>query len=273
MINALEILVHKYLHIPYRLHVHVDQNVKSARATVLLLHGMGNSSASWDEVVRKLPNDIRVISVDLLGFGKSPRPHWLKYNIDIQAKSVIATLLRRNIRKQLIIVGHSMGSLTAIEITKRYPILVKSLILCSPPLYSEEEKKSILPSQGQLLKDFYRLILKNPASVVSVVPMAIRLRVVGKSFDVTRETVSIYLAALESSILHQSSLKDLIRLKKPVRLLHGMLDPVVVKKNLDEAVTANTRIRLSQVVAGHELMGAYIPAVVKAVKQAVEVTK
>ncbi|MFZ2126415.1 MAG: alpha/beta hydrolase [Candidatus Microsaccharimonas sp.] len=263
-------LIHKYLRVPYRLHVYTDQKAKAPRATVLLLHGMGNSGAAWAEVVKQLPSDIRVISVDLLGFGGSPSPRWLKYNIAIQARSVIATLLGLNIRQPLIIVGHSMGSLIAVEIAKRYPLIVKSLILCSPPFYNAEEKQGILPSQTTLLKDFYKFVLKNPQRIVEAVPLAVKLKIVGDAFNVTEKNVDIYLAVLESSILHQTSFDDAKKLHKPMHIIHGALDPVVVKKNLQEIVKANPNASLSVVMAGHELMGAYVPMVVKAVETATE---
>jgi len=267
-INMFDLLLHKYLRLPYRLNVHIDQNPKSSRATVLLLHGMGNSGASWDEVVKKIPNDIRVISVDLLGFGESPSPRWMKYNISIQAKSVIATLLRENIRQPLIIVGHSMGSLIAVEIAKRYPLIVKSLILCSPPFYSNVESKTLLPNQNALLKQFYKFIIKNPQSIVDAAPLALKLRIVGNAFNVTKENVDVYMAVLESSIIHQSSFEDVKKLRKPIRLLHGRFDPVVIKKNLQEVVVANKHAQLSLIMAGHELMDNYIPAVVKEITEA-----
>jgi len=262
----LDTLIHKYLRIPYQLHVHVDKKVKRPRATVLLLHGMGNSGASWNQVASRLPDDIRIISLDLLGFGKSPSPRWLKYNTVIQAKSVIVTLLKLGINQQVIIVGHSMGSLVAIEMTKRYPLLVKSLILCSPPLYSEVERKTILPNPDQLLRNFYKLIQKYPTRIVDVAPLALKLKIVGSSFDVTDKNIDIYMAALESSILHQTSLVDIQRLQKPIQMIHGRFDPVVVKHNLDRVAQQNDNITLKVILAGHELMGAYIPAVVKAIE-------
>lgn len=263
--EVLDTLLHKYLRIPYLLRVHVDQKAKRPRATVLLLHGIGNSGAAWDAIVAKLPNDIRVISVDLLGFGGSPSPRWLKYDIAIQARSVIATLLGLKIRRPVIIVGHSMGALTAIEVARRYPLAVRSLILCSPPLYSNEERTKILPRPDKILKDFYQLVLKNPVTLVAAAPLATKLRIVGKAFDVTRDNVDIYMAALESSIIHQTSLDDLRKLQKPVHLLHGAFDPVVIKKNLDTVVGDNTHAKLTVVPAGHELLGSYVPAVVKAI--------
>lgn len=258
-------VIHKYLRVPYSLNVHIDQKAKRPRATVLLLHGIGNSGAAWEDIVKELPNDIRIISVDLLGFGKSPSPRWMKYDIDIQAQSIAATLLRLNIRQPLIVVGHSMGALTAVELARRYPFIVRSLVLCSPPFYSDEERRQLLPNPNKMLRDFYRLIMKTPAALVTAAPLATKLRIVGKAFSVTRDNVDIYMAALESSIIHQTSFSDVKKLKKPMRILHGAFDPVVVKKNLDEIVRLKKNAELTVVMSGHELLGAYVPAVVKAV--------
>jgi cis-3-alkyl-4-acyloxetan-2-one decarboxylase len=258
-------VIHKHLRIPYSLNVHIDQKAKRPRATILLLHGIGNSAAAWDEIVRELPNDTRIISVDLLGFGDSPSPRWMKYDAGVQARSVAATLMRLNIRQPLTIVGHSMGALTAIEIAKRYPFIVKSLVLCSPPLYSEVQRRQLLPDPNMVLRNFYRLLVKTPAAVVTAAPLALKLKIVGKAFNVTRENVDIYMAALESSIIYQTSMQDINKLKKPMRILHGTFDPVVIKKNLDKVVKTNANAELTVVLAGHELLGAYIPAVVKAV--------
>jgi len=271
--HMLDSLLHKYLRIPYRLHVYVDRKAKKTKATVVLLHGMGNSGAAWDAVVEKLPADIRVISIDLLGFGQSPSPRWLKYSTDIQAKAVMSTLLRLGFKRQLIIVGHSMGSLVAVELAKRYPLWVKALILCSPPLYNEAQKKTILPDQNMVLKNFYRMMQKYPKNLVDIAPLATKLKIVGKAFNVTAENVDIYMGALEASIVSQTGYKDVQRIQKPVQLLHGAFDPVVIKKNLDTIVAMNPRVTLQVVVAGHELLGAYIPAVVKAVSRFADTPK
>ena len=260
-------LLHKYLRLPYRLNVYVDKKVKKPVATVALLHGMGNSGASWDQLVAKLPDDIRVISIDLLGFGKSPSPRWLKYSTSIQAKSVATTLVRMGINQKLIIVGHSMGSLVAVELAKRYPLFVKSLILCSPPFYNDVEKRELLPNPNKILKKFYTMIQKYPKNIVDVVPLALKLKIVGKAFNVTNDNVDIYFAALESSIINQTAFKDVMRIQKPIKLIHGVFDPVVIKKNLDTIVKKNEHAKLIVVFAGHELLGAYIPAVVKTVEE------
>jgi pimeloyl-ACP methyl ester carboxylesterase len=262
--------VHKYLGLPYRLHVYVDNKSTphiTSSATVVLLHGIGNSGAAWDVVVSKLPKDIRVISIDLLGFGKSPSPRWMKYNTTIQARSVIRTLVRLGVRRQVTIVGHSMGGLIAVEIAKRYPWSVKSLILCSTPFYNNSERKELLPNPNKLLKDLYRLMKSRPNDLVNIAAIALRLNIVGKAFQVTPDNVDIYIAALESSIINQTALEDVLRINKPITLLHGIFDPVVIKKNLLIITGRNHRASISLVAAGHEMLGAYVPAIVRAIKQ------
>lgn len=70
----LDVILHKWLRIPYALNVYSNRRVKRARASVLFIHGIGNSGAAWKQVVNKLPDDINIMTIDLLGVGKSPHP-------------------------------------------------------------------------------------------------------------------------------------------------------------------------------------------------------
>src|SRR5438094_99045 len=125
-------IIHRWLRLPYTLHVRYNKKPKKPHATVLFIHGLGNTGDAWKEVIDKLPDDIRVISIDLLGFGQSPRPNWAVYNAKTQARSVLATFLKLRLRTPVYVVGHSLGALVGIEVAKRYPLLVKGLVLCSP---------------------------------------------------------------------------------------------------------------------------------------------
>lgn len=265
----LDVLLHRYLRIPYALNVHKVRVVARPRATVLFLHGIGNSGAAWDPVIYKLPKDIDIISVDLLGFGRSPSPDWAKYDTSTQAKSVIATLLKLRVRQQLIIVGHSMGALVAVEIARRYPIIVKRLILCSPPFYNVEEARRIIPSQDKALRDFYRLLKRYPEEFTKLMPLVKKYKLAESSFHVDDENVDSYMAALEASIINQTSLEDAKRLGVPLTMIRGAFDPVVVKRNLDDIVEANPKAKLKTILTGHPLKGAYFSAVVDAITDAV----
>jgi len=238
-------------------------------ATVLFIHGIGNSGHAWNKVIEKLPNDIRVVTIDLLGFGQSPRPAWAVYNAKTQARSVLATLLKLRLRGPVIIVGHSLGSLVAVEVAKRYPVLIRSLILCSPPFYQlYEEEKKFLPRSDEVLKTIYQTVTTYPEQFLQVAAIAMRYKLINAIFNVTKENIDSYMGALEAAIINQTSLEDAKRLRLPITILRGTLDPIVVVRNLKELIRERSNITLVQVAAAHEVKGLFVPAVVKAINQA-----
>ena len=50
--------------------------------SVVLVHGLGASSRYWGPVIEALADTHRVITVDLLGFGRSPKPGGVSYDVD-----------------------------------------------------------------------------------------------------------------------------------------------------------------------------------------------
>lgn len=114
------------LRIPYTLNVEVIQPSRRSGRAYVFIHGIGNTLHSWDEVCRGMPDDARLIKVDLLGFGDSPKPRRAVYDARFQARCVLKTLLGLRFARRPVIVGHSLGALVAIEIARRYPVLFKS---------------------------------------------------------------------------------------------------------------------------------------------------
>ncbi|MET0980194.1 MAG: alpha/beta hydrolase, partial [Candidatus Saccharimonadales bacterium] len=252
-----------------------DRKVKKPRATVVFLHGIGLSAHAWSEVIDKLPNDIRVITIDLLGFGQSPKPRWAIYSVRLQARMIIATFLRLRIRGPVVLVGHSLGALVSVEIAKRYPLLVRSMVLCSPPFYKQDPvTKRLLPHAENVLKDIYKAIHKNPEQFLKISQVAAKYGLVNKSFSVTSDDVHSYIGALEASIINQTSLQDAVALKRiPMQVIYGALDTVVIGKNLKYLANHNPNVTFTTVMAGHEVRGLYVPVVVKAVQSAIDTKK
>lgn len=261
-------LFHRWLAIPYRLHTTIKQPATSKKIpTILFLHGIGNSGEAWDAVIERLPPNYRIVTIDLLGFGKSPKPEWMKYDARQQARAVVATYLRLRLRGRVIIVGHSLGSLVAVEIAKRYPLFVRSLILCSPPFYKvSERKRRLIPSSDTILNDIYRLASKHPEQFIKISVMALRLGLVNKSFNLTTDNADVYMNALESSIINQTSLKDAEKLTIPMQVIYGRLDPVVVLRNLHHLTKVNKHATLTTIIAAHEVKGhIFINAIISAI--------
>lgn len=260
----LDTLTHRWLKVPYTLTVRHIKSPRRPKATVLFIHGIGNTGEAWNEVIARLAPDIRVISIDLLGFGESPRPRWGIYNAKTQARSVLATYLKLRRLSPVIIVGHSLGSLVAIEMAKRYPLLVKSLILCSPPLY---EGTTARFRTDTMLRQLYRTAINRPDEFLKLSAVAMRYDLINKSFSVTNDNVDSYMAALESMIINQTSLDDARKLTVPTTIIRGTLDPFVVGKNLKKLAKANPRVSIRTVLAGHEVKGRFVNAVVAALSE------
>lgn len=254
--------IHRWLRVPYTLHVRELRRVKKPRATLLFIHGIGSTGAEWDKVIEKLPEDVSLMTIDLLGFGESPRPSWAKYNANTQAKSVVATLVRSGIRRKLIIVGHSLGALVAVEVAKRYPLAVKSLILCSPPFYKTDDLNPLL-NADEILRRIYAQVEGRAEALVKFSTLATKLKLVNAAFNVTDDNVDSYIATLQSTIINQTTLDDAKGINKPMTIIYGSLDPFVIDKNIKELADTNPQVTRAKILIGHEIIGRYVPAVVR----------
>lgn len=259
-----DLIIHRFFRIPYKLQVTRFRSSKRPVMTLVLIHGIGNTAHAWEELIPLLPPHITVIGVDLLGFGRSPRPAWAQYSVKTQARSIVRTLVAQGLTQRPIIVGHSLGALVAIELAKRYPFFVKQLFLCSPPLYAPlatTDKKRL--TKDEILRELYRTARHNPEQLIRLSPLAVKLGFANKALSVTDENVFAYIAALEASIINQTSLADLEQVLIPVRILYGALDPVVVGKHLRAVALRRTNVTVRRLMAGHEVSGGYSKVLAK----------
>lgn len=265
----MDTVFHRWLKIPYTLHVTEFLSPKRPKATFVLIHGIGNSAKAWEALIPLLPKNVRVIGIDLLGFGQSPHPNWALYDAKTQARSVGATLLKMRLLQQPTLVGHSLGSLVAVEVAKRYPLVIKQLILCSPPFYKQTEEKRILLQRDEILKDLYRRAKKYPQTLESLSPLIVKLKLASRALDINAGNVASYVAALEASIVNQTSLQDAARLKLPITVLYGALDPVVIGSNIRSLAKGNSNIAAKKITTGHEIVGRYVKFVAKEITEVV----
>lgn len=266
--DLIQTIVHRILRVPYSLYVHEFQSPKKPRATFVFIHGIGASVHAWDEVVATMPKDVRLIGIDLLGFGKSPKPTWAVYNAKNQARSVAVTLLRLRLTQQLILVGHSLGALVSVEVARRYPLAVQELVLCSPPFYApQRSERKGLPSPDDMLRRLYGFAKRHPDQLLRWSPMAVKLGLANRAFSITEDTVASYVGALEASIINQNSLRTVAQLKRSITIFYGALDPVVVAKNITGLARDCPHITTRRLVAGHEVTGPYAKAVARHLAQ------
>lgn len=260
------------LDLPRLLHATFDSKPRRPKTTVVLLHGIGGSGEVWKLVAEAAPAHVRVITLDLLGFGESSKPKNASYNVRIQARSVAATLLTLRIRTRVIVVGHSMGSLIAIELAKRYPFLVQGLVLCSPPIYrTEEERIGTLMAPEPRLIQAYRhaseIIVDNPERAIALARAANRAGIMPPTFQINQQTLKPYVKALQAAVIDQSSYRDLANLKQPTHIIYGAFDPFVIPSNLKRLAKRRETIHLKKIIAMHEIRAPYTKAIAETLRQ------
>lgn len=263
-------VTHRYLRVPYILNGRDLRTAKDQKATVVLLHGINSSMGMWENVVAKLPRGVRAIGIDLLGFGDSPRTSWPAYQVRIQARSVAATLFLMKIRGPVIVVGHSLGALVAIDFARRYPLMTRQVILVSPPLYDidREPAGALAYNPRRFLRDIHATFSAHPDAIAQLVGLATQYKLVNQGFDASRVDIPTFLGTLESAIINQTSLRDLERLRQPVTILTGKLDPFLSERTIKRLSGAHPRISHTSVLAGHEIIGLMERAVAKALRHA-----
>lgn len=107
---------------------------------LLVLHGITESRRYWLPRILELAGRYRIVIPDLPGFGLSPKP-FADYTPDYFVKSLMQ-LVEQELpgNAPIRILGHSLGSLLAIEIAARHPERVERLALLSVPRFDDPEE-------------------------------------------------------------------------------------------------------------------------------------
>jgi lipase len=114
---------------------------------VVLLHGLTDDRRSYAPVVEDLAARYRLLNVDLRGHGASS--HAQRYRaVDYAAD--IADLVRARVTGPAVIVGHSLGGLTAAALAGTNAELVSGLFLEDPPLFEgDDERRAASPAASR----------------------------------------------------------------------------------------------------------------------------
>jgi pimeloyl-ACP methyl ester carboxylesterase len=109
--------------------------------TIVLLHGFLENQHMWDNYVVAFAKRNRVITIDLLGHGKTECLGYV-HSMEDNADVVHAVLAELRIRKA-ILVGHSMGGYVALAFAELYPKNVKGLVLLNSTTKADSDERKI----------------------------------------------------------------------------------------------------------------------------------
>jgi len=119
--------------------VHDENDETGSGPTVVLLHGLGASSAFWRPVTAGLSAaGARAVVPDMLGFGASIRLG-THFHLDDQAAAVIR-LVERHGAGPVVLAAHSYGAAVAVTVARDRPDLVRRLVLVAPAAFADAEQ-------------------------------------------------------------------------------------------------------------------------------------
>jgi pimeloyl-ACP methyl ester carboxylesterase len=121
-----------------------------AATPYLLLHGVGSSSASWDELSKHLDGR-RIIAPDYRGHGQSdaPTPPYIAEDFVADALRIMDELGLAKV----ILVGFSIGALFAARIALEAPQRVERLVLVSSIANRSPEQRERAETRSALIRE------------------------------------------------------------------------------------------------------------------------
>jgi pimeloyl-ACP methyl ester carboxylesterase len=202
---------------------------------LVLIHGVAGSGLIWEQVVQRLRANLDAISVDLLGYGHSPKPR-AAYTPQVHVDAIVDTLDAIGVREPAYVVGLSMGSLLAVELAARYPDRVRSVAGIALPYYRDEAE-----ARRELrVNPWTGLVIRAPQVARVVIPalwgLGRRSRLLSRAFaprfytaEVAREsmmpTYQAFASTLTECMLHNRIEPALDATTSiPMSFLHGGAD-------------------------------------------------
>jgi pimeloyl-ACP methyl ester carboxylesterase len=162
--------------------------------TVVLIHGMINSSRHWQPVAERLAVSHRVVAPDLIGHGDSATPRG-DYSLGAHAASIRDLLTTIGVERATI-VGHSLGGGVAMQFFYQFPQRTERLVLISSGGLGREVtpllRGAALPGASALLR-----LAARPRLVDALDAAAAGLRARGNAKGIYLEAVARALRPLQ----------------------------------------------------------------------------
>ena len=172
---------------------------------VVLLHGFGATTYTWNHLVPHLSERYTTISFDLKGFGLSPKPADDRYSAVDQADLISNFIIEKGLT-DVTLIGHSFGGavalLTALKLQAQVQKPLHSLVLIDTIAYEQPLPFFItllrLPILGRLCTN----LLSEEAQVALILGV-----VYHDKTKITKETIAAYARPLKEASAKTAMIK------------------------------------------------------------------
>jgi 3-oxoadipate enol-lactonase len=225
--------------------LHYEASGRPDGAPIVLLHGLGSSSADWRYQLSALGASYRVIVPDLRAHGRSPRGSG-RLNVETLAADVVA-LLDTLHAPPAHVVGLSLGGCVGLALALDHPARVRSLTLVN-----SFARLTPAGSRGAL-----RMIVR--LGLLACAPMRLVAAHVARGLFPRPDQRELYLAAVASLAgnprrTYLASIRGLLSFDVRGRLGEIRCPTLVVVGARDTTVALAARRLLQQSIPGAELI-------------------
>lgn len=218
---------------------------------VVLLHGLMLNGTCWTTLARALEKDYDVVMPDARGHGYSSAPnHGYCYdNLATDVMSLIEVLRLKN----PVLLGHSMGGMTAAVVASQNPKQLRGLILADPTFLTPHRQREVYESdvavqhrqilnrpKEDYLADIQVRHSRRPREIIELFAQA-RFQTSIQAFEILRPPNPNYVQLIDT-------------LDVPSLLVVGDVDSVVTAAMAAELAGLNQHLKIVQIAeAGHAL--------------------
>lgn len=230
---------------------------------IVLVPGLNGSVEYFKEIIPYLKDKYTVVTLDLLGQGKSTKAKNNHYTIDSEAWNLLEVIARLKITNQLVVFGYGVGGLIAVNMAELRGFTISKLILLNTPAndkYADMDASSTManiPLLGHFAKSpvkaglffnkgFDRSTLKDP-------------KVVDEAANSVDRKTSKMLQKMPTEYLGERALNKRLRaISIPVLALYADGDQILTDKGINDAKATIGRVPDLQIEdikgAGHLAM-------------------
>ena len=125
---------------------HISFSDSGKGPAVVLIHGFLENTSMWDKITPHISERNRVITIDLLGHGKSDCLGYV-HSMKLFAEAIEAVLKHLRIRRCFLI-GHSLGGYVALAFAEKHPQKIKGLCLMNSTSNADDDDRKTLRARA-----------------------------------------------------------------------------------------------------------------------------
>jgi pimeloyl-ACP methyl ester carboxylesterase len=230
----------------------------SEKTTLVFIHGLSGSLSAWRDYESGFEEKYNILEIDLRGHGKSRKYRdYPSYDFNLFAEDILLLFAYLEI-KSCIPIGHSFGTLVALEMLRSKPEMMSKAVFISPIFYARKTFLARLVSPFLALSFFMLNLFPFNAksghhvdysSFHATADWDIRRMYI----DIKNTTLRVYIACLNHLYSYDSE-KYLQNLSLPILIIHGKKDSIISLQNSRRLVSMLPHSKLAVIESGNHIL-------------------